>query len=348
MTTDEGLIEALTAFTEAFGPSGFEDQARAVVQEHAEQIADEVSVDGAGNLWARIEGGAGRETVLTAHLDEIGLMVSHVEESGFARVAPIGSWDPVVLPAQRLQFATDEGFVVGVVTSLPPHVTKGEAPSPTDLAELAVDIGAEDADEAERLGVLVGTPGVPATRLERMAGDAITAKALDNRAGCVTVLEALRALAKDRPGGDVVAVFTTSEERDGSGAALSARGIEPRLVVVVETTVAADLPGVPPHRQVSRLGHGPALTVMDRYSTVSPRVVARLRALAAELDLEVQAKQPNIGGTDAATWRRERPDLPCAVVATPCRGIHSAASVLRLADLRATIALVEAAARDTE
>ena len=346
MASDDGLIEALAACTEAFGPSGFEDGARATLRAQAEEIADEVSVDGAGNLWARLEGGSDPEIVLTAHMDEIGLMVSHVEDEGFLRVAPIGGWDPIVLPAQRLRFATDHDFAVGVVTSLPPHVTKGEAPPPTDLAELAVDVGAADASEVEKLGIRVGTPAVPATRLERMAGDAVAAKALDDRAGCVAVLEALRGLAKDRPGGDVLAVFTTGEERDGSGAALSARDIEPRLVVVVETTIAADLPGVPSHRQVTRLGHGPALTVMDRYWTASPAVVARLRATAENLGLEIQAKQPNIGGTDAATWRRERPDLPCAVLATPCRGIHSASGVLRLADLRSTIALIEAAARE--
>jgi putative aminopeptidase FrvX len=85
---------------------------------------------------------------------------------------------------------------------------------------------------------------------------------------------------------------------------------------------------------------------MDRHWTVSPEVIERLRAIASRLDLTVQIKQPNIGGTDAATWRRERPDLPCAVVATPCRGIHSASGVLRLADLRDTITLIEAAARE--
>jgi putative aminopeptidase FrvX len=344
--SDERLIELLDASTAAFGPSGFEGPARTVVQGYAEQVADEVSVDEAGNLWARLEGAGAPEVVLTAHLDEVGLMVSYVEEDGFLRIAPIGGWDPIVLPAQRLRFAADDGFVVGVVSSLPPHVTKGEAPAPTDLAELAVDIGADDADAVEALGIHIGTPAVPGTSLERLAGDAVAAKALDDRAGCVAVLETLRALAANRPGGKVLAVFTTGEEREGAGAALSARGIDPRLVIVVETTIAADLPGVPSHRHVARLGRGPALTIMDKYWTASPQVVESLRATAARLDLEIQIKQPNIGGTDAATWRRERPELPSAVVATPCRGIHSASGVLRLADLRATITLVEAATRE--
>jgi endoglucanase len=346
LVDEDGLIEVLAACTEAFGPSGFEDRARDVVHEYAQQIADEVSVDGAGNLWARVEGGNGPERVLTAHLDEIGLMVSHVEDDGFVRVAPIGGWDPVVLPAQRLRFAAGDGFVVGVVATLPPHVTEGKAPAPTSLAELSVDVGAADADAVEALGIRVGTPAVPATRLERMAGDAVTAKALDNRAGCVAILEALRELARDRPDGDILAVFTTGEEFDGSGAALSARGAQPRLVVVVETTVAADLPDVPGHRHVTRLGHGPALTVMDRSWTASAGEVERVRSIAAKRDLAIQTKQPNVGGTDATTWRRERPDLPCAVIATPCRGIHSASGVLRLGDLQATIALIEAAVRD--
>jgi tetrahedral aminopeptidase len=344
--SDARLIELLGACTEAFGPSGFEGPARDVVRGYAEQVADDVSVDGAGNLWARLDGGDGPPIVLTAHLDEVGLMVSYVEEGGFLRIAPIGGWDPVVLPAQRLRFEADDGFVVGVVSSLPPHVTKGEAPAPTDLAELAVDIGVGDPEAVEALGIRIGTPAVPATSLERLAGDAVAAKALDDRAGCVTVLEAMRALAADRPAGDVIAVFTTGEERDGAGAALSARGIDPRLVVVVETTIAGDLPGVPSHRHVARLGRGPAVTVMDKYWTASPEVIEALRATAAKLDIDIQTKQPNIGGTDAATWRRERPELPSAVIATPCRGIHSASGVLRLGDLRATIDLVEAAARE--
>jgi tetrahedral aminopeptidase len=342
---DDGLIEELAACTEAFGPSGFEDGARAVVQEYAEQIADEVSVDGAGNLWARLEGGGGLETVLTAHLDEIGLMVSHVGDDGFVRVAPIGGWDAVVLPAQRLRFAAGDNFLVGVVSTLPPHITDRKAPAPVDLAELAVDVGAVDASEVEALGIRVGTLAVPATRLERLAGNAVTAKALDNRAGCVAALEALRAFATDRPDGDVIAVFSTGEEFDGSGATLSARGVEPQRVVVVETTIAADLPDVPSHRQVTKLGRGPAITVMDRSWTASPREIERLRAIASERGIAIQTKQPNVGGTDAKAWRHERPDLPCVVIATPCRGIHSASGVLRLADLRATIALIEAAVR---
>lgn len=342
----ERLVERLTACTEAFGPSGFEGRARDVVREYAEAIAGEVSVDGAGNVVARLPGGGAPPVVLTAHLDEVGLMVSHVDEGGFVRLAPIGGWDPVVLPAQRLAFLTDgDELATGVVASLPPHVTEGKAPAPTDLAELAVDLGAPDAAAVEGLGVRVGTPAVPATRLERIAGDSITAKALDDRAGCVAVLEALRALADDPPEAEVIAVFTTSEERDGGGAALAARGAEPQLVIVVETTVAADLPGVPEHRRVTRLGEGPALTVMDRSWTASPEVVDHMRRVASEAGIALQTKQPNFGGTDATTWRRERPDLRCAVVSTPCRGIHSSSAVLRLGDLRGTIALIEAATR---
>jgi endoglucanase len=195
------------------------------------------------------------------------------------------------------------------------------------------------------LGIDVGSPAVPATRLERLSGDAVAAKALDNRAGCVAVLETLRALRADPPGPEVVAIFTTGEERDGAGAALSARGVDPALVLVVETTIAADLPGVPPHRRVTRMGGGPAITVMDRRWTAPATVVRELRRIAASIDLPVQAKQPNIGGTDASTWRRERPELAAGVVATPCRGIHSSSGVLRLGDLRATVRLLEATVR---
>jgi endoglucanase len=339
------LVELLAACTEAFGPSGFEDPARRVVQRYAEEIADEVEVDGAGNLTARVRGD-GPAVVLTAHLDEVGLMLSHVEDDGFVRVAPIGGWEPIVLPAHRLSFATGAGdLVTGVVATLPPHVTEGKAEAPPRLSDLAVDVGAVDRREVAALGLDVGAPAVPATRLERLGEDAITAKALDDRAGCVAVLEALRALAADRPEREVVAAFTTGEERDGSGAAHLARGIDPELVLVVETTVAADLPGIPGHRRVTSLGRGPALTVMDRRWTARPDLVDGLRRIAGEIGVAVQTKQPMVGGTDAATWRQERPDLACAVVSTPCRGIHSSSGVLRLSDLRATTSLIEAAAR---
>jgi endoglucanase len=343
--SDERLLELLSACTEAFGPSGFEEPARRVVQGYAEELADEVEVDGAGNLIARLGAGGSPPIVLTAHLDEVGLMVSHVEDDGFLRLAPIGGWDPIVLPAQRFSVATDaDELVTGVVSSLPPHVTKGEA-KVADLGDLALDVGAAGAEAVASLGIDVGSPAVPATRLERLSGDAVAAKALDNRAGCVAVLETLRALRADPPGPEVVAIFTTGEERDGAGAALSARGVDPALVLVVETTIAADLPGVPPHRRVTRMGGGPAITVMDRRWTAPATVVRELRRIAASIDLPVQAKQPNIGGTDASTWRRERPELAAGVVATPCRGIHSSSGVLRLGDLRATVRLLEATVR---
>jgi putative aminopeptidase FrvX len=340
------VLELLAACTDAFGPSGFEGPAAEVVRRHAEQIADDVSVDAAGNVVARLRGGELPPVVLTAHLDEVGFMVSHVEDDGFVRIAPIGTWRPVVLPAQRLSFATASGdLVTGVVATLPPHVSDDETRAPGKLHDLAVDVGAAGAAEVAALGLDVGSPAVPAAHLERLSGDAVAAKALDDRAGCVAVLEALRALADDRPGREVVAAFTTSEERDGSGAAHFARSVEAELVLVVETTVAADLPGIPRHRQVTRVGEGPALTVMDRRWTARSEVVERLRRIAADIGVPVQTKLPLIGSTDAATWREERPELPCGIVSTPCRGIHSASGVLRLSDLTATTTLIEAAAR---
>jgi putative aminopeptidase FrvX len=342
-----GVLELLAACADAFGPSGFEEPAREVVRRHAEQIADEVSVDAAGNLVARLRGGEQPPVVLTAHLDEVGFMVSHVEEDGFLRVAPIGGWKPVVLPAQRISFATASGdLLTGVVATLPPHVSDDEdTRAPPKLRDLAIDVGAAGTAEVADLGLDVGSPGVPATRLERLSGDAVAAKALDDRAGCVAVLEALRALADARPSREVVAAFTTSEERDGAGAAHFARSVDAELVLVVETTVAADLPGIPRHRHVTRVGRGPALTVMDRRWTAPPDVVDALRRTAADIGVPVQTKLPLIGGTDAATWREERPELPCGIVSTPCRGIHSASGVLRLGDLAATARLIEAAAR---
>jgi endoglucanase len=345
---EDNAFDFLKDLLDAAAPSGFETAAARVWRARAETFADDVRVDVAGNSYARTGSDGAPRIMLAGHVDEIGLMITHVDEDGFLYVDGIGGWDPQVLVGQRIRFLTRKGDVVGVVGKKPIHLIKAEEKEKAvKLTDLWVDIGAANRDEATERGVRVGDPGIVDTRMVELGNRLIASRAVDNRIGAFVVLEVLRALSEgDRPAAEVTAVATTQEEigYHGGGARPSAYRIDPQIAIAVDLTFSTDAPGVE-KKQVGehKLGSGP---VLSRGSAIHPMVFERLAETAEREGIPYTIQgSPRFTSTDADAIYLQRQGVATAVVSVPNRYMHSPNEVVSLDDVDATVKLIAAFCR---
>src|SRR6476620_7331708 len=257
------LPAALRELLTAHGPSGYEAAPAAVWRRQAE-------------AFAGVEGTGGGPTVaIVGHIDEIGLIVTHVDDKGFLWFKGVGGWDPIVLVGQRIVVSTRSGPVAGVVGRKPIHLIEADERKKTpELKGLHIDIGAADGDAA-RAVVRVGDVAVIAGDPLELPGDRWAARSMDNRLGCFVALEAAR-LVSEAGGapGDVIAVGTVQEENDLAGAHTALYGAQPDTAIVVDVTHATDVPDVDERQNgVHPLGSGP---VIGRASQLNAEVFEQL------------------------------------------------------------------------
>ena len=335
----------LKRLLDAPGPSGFERVPARLWREEAASFAA-VESDVAGNSVARLNPAGRPRVMLTGHLDEIGLMVVHVDDEGFVHFAPIGGWDTQVLVGQRVRLEGRAGPVEGVIGKKAIHLMKTEERDKVSKAtDLWIDIGAASRAEAEGR-VRVGDAGVVAAAPLDLPNGRLVSRSIDNRIGSFVVLEALRRLAQAPPAASVLAVGTTQEEIavTGGGARTSAFGLEPDAAVVVDVTHATDYPGVE-KKEVGdfKLGSGPALS---RGSAVSPVVFDQLVAAAEaeKIPYTIEAA-PRGTSTDADAIHTSRRGIATALVSVPCRYMHSPNEMVAHDDLDRAAARLAAWAR---
>ena len=340
-------IELLRELSQAFGVAGFEDEVRGIVQRAVEPYVDEMRVDALGNLIAARKGESDAVLMLDAHMDEIGFMVSYIEEDGFLRFTTLGGWDARILPSHAMTIRTETGQTVkGVIGTPPPHILKPEdRKNPYKIEDLFVDIGVSSADEVAELGIRIGSPAVIAYPFESLNETFVMGKAFDDRAGCAVLIETLRALEDEQLGVTLAANFAVCEEVGLRGARTAAYQIEPDLALALEGTVGADVPGIPGARQPTALGKGPAITVADRSLIVPPKLVKFLSRLAEDEGVPYQLKVPPFGATDAGAIQQARGGALAGVLSVPCRYIHSPFSLMRLDDFENTVKLATAFVR---
>ena len=323
------------------GPSGFESAPARLWREEARGFAT-VRGDVAGNSLAEVAGSGGGPTIMLAgHIDEIGVIVTYVDDQGYAYIAPIGGWDPQVLVGQRLRFLGRGGDVFGVVGKRPIHLMKPEErDKASKMTDLWVDVGATSKAEAEAR-IAVGDPGVIDSRTMDFPNGRLVSRSIDDRIGAFVVLEALRRYA-ERPGAArVVAVATTQEEIAwrGGGALVGASGLNPQMALVVDVTFATDHPGIE-KKEVGdhKLDSGP---VLSRGSIISPVVFELLRSTAdgQEIPYTVHAAGRDTS-TDADAIHLAREGVATALVSVPNRYMHSPNEMVSLADLDRTATLL--------
>jgi endoglucanase len=324
------------------GPSGFEGAPARVWRDEAGAFA-RVRADVVGNSVAEVNPGGGPTIMLAGHIDEIGLIVTYIDDNGYAYIAPIGGWDPQVLVGQRLRFAGKGGDVYGVVGKKPIHLMRPEdRDKASKMTDLWVDVGASSKAEAEER-LSVGDAGVIDSRSMDFPNGRLVSRSIDDRIGAFVVLEALRRYA-ERPGkARVVAVATTQEEIAwrGGGALVGATHVNPQMALVVDVTFATDHPGLEKKELGDhRLGGGPVLT---RGSIVSPVVLELLRSTAAthEIPYTVHAAGRDTA-TDADAIHLAREGIATALVSIPNRYMHSPNEMVSLEDVdRAATLLAE-------
>lgn len=315
------------------GPSGFEAAPAGIWREQARQFA-EVRGDVAGNSIAEVNAGGQPTIMLAGHIDEIGVIVTYVDDEGYAYIQPIGGWDPQVLIGQRLRFIARQGDVFGVVGKKPIHFIKhDERDKAAKFVDLWVDFGAKTKKEAEEM-ISVGDPGVIDSHAMEFPNGRLVSRSIDDRIGAFVVLEALRRYAAKPGAAKVVAVATTQEEIGyrGGGAGVCATCLAPQMAIVVDVTFAIDHPSVEKKEHGSAaIDGGPVLT---RGSIVSPVVFNLLRKTAEErsipFSLHAAGRETS---TDADAIHIAREGVATALVSIPNRYMHSPNELVSMQDL---------------
>lgn len=323
------------------GPSGYEGPANDVWRDAASFAT--VTSDSLGSSVARVGGDDAHPLLaIVGHIDEIGLVVTHVDEKGFLYFAPIGGWDPQILLGQRVTVQSKDGAIPGVIGRKPIHLLRDEQRKKVaELRDMHIDIGAADGDEAlER--VRIGDSAVIATDPLPLAGRRLVSRSLDNRLGVYVALEALRQ-ANDSGGlkGGMAAVAATQEEIGGKGSLTTAFSLEPDLAIAVDVTHATDAPGIDEKEQGSHhLGSGP---VIGRGAILSPGIFELLAETAEKNDIPYTIEASGRAThTDADSIQISRAGIPTGLVSIPLRYMHSPVELVDLGDVEATIELLAA------
>jgi len=329
-------MDFLEKLTQTPGISGHEEEIREVVRKELEPLVDEVRLDNMGNLIGVKKGkGDGPKVMLAAHVDQIGFLVSHVDDKGFLRLNPTGGFDPRTLMNQRVTVYGKKPLP-GVIGSKPVHVlSEDEKKKKLEIKDYFVDLGLPG-DEVKKL-VRVGD-AVTWTGILEEVGDMWCSRAMDDRIGVYVMIEALRKL-KDHSA-TVYAVATTQEEVGIRGAIAAAAKLQPDVGIALDVTIANDVPGAQDHEAVSKMGDGVAIKHMDGASISSPKLVRHLEELAESNEIKWQPEILPRGGTDAGGIWRVPGGAHVVTLSIPSRYVHSTVELVHKDDVQAAIDLL--------
>jgi putative aminopeptidase FrvX len=334
-------VSLLKQICEIPGAPGFEKPVRDLVVSLVSSHVDEVRIDNIGNVIALKKGTrnpGGKRVMLAAHLDEIGFIVSHIDEQGFLRFNTLGGFDPKTLTAQRV-IVHGKKDLIGVMGSKPIHVMtpeeKTKLPKTTDFF---IDLGMPK-EEVDKY-ITIGDPVTRDRELIEM-GDCVNCKSIDNRVAVFIVIEAMKQLKN--PAYDVYATFTVQEEVGIRGANVAAHQINPDFGIALDTTIAFDVPGAAPHEKVTELGKGTAIKIMDAMTICDYRMVAFMKQVAGKEAISWQPELLTAGGTDTAgVQRMGKQGAIAGAISIPTRHLHQVIEMAHKKDIADSIALLVA------
>lgn len=339
---DETLL-MLKDLTDAKGIPGNEREVREVMKKYIAPFADEVTTDNLGSLIAKKTGKAdGPKIMVAGHLDEVGFMVTNIDDKGFLRFQTVGGWWSQVMLAQRVTIVTRKGDVTGIIGSKPPHVLSAEArKKPVEIKDMFIDIGASSREEAEGWGVRPGDMVVPYFEFTVMNNEKmLLAKAWDNRIGCAIAIDVLKGLMNVDHPNVVYGVGTVQEEVGLRGAKTSAQKIEPDIAFGVDVGIAGDTPGITEKEALSKMGKGPQIILYDA-SMVSHKGLRDLVTdTADELNIPYQFDSVPGGGTDSGSIHLTHNGVPALSITIATRYIHSHAAMLHRDDYENAVKLI--------
>lgn len=336
-------LTMLKELTDAKAISGNEKEARDVMKKYISPYAEEVYTDHLGSLIAKKTGQEdGPKVMVAGHLDEVGFMVTRIDDKGFLYFQTIGGWWNQVMLAQRVTVMTSKGDITGVIGSKPPHILSPEArKKPVEIKDMFIDIGAANKEEAEEFGIEPGNSVVPYFEFTQMNNEKmLLAKAWDNRIGCAIAIDVLKGLKDTEHPNTVYGVGTIQEEVGLRGAKTSAHLIEPDVAFGVDVGIAGDTPGISDKEADSKLGEGPQIILYDA-SMISHKGVRELVVeTAREKDIPFQYSSMAGGGTDSGAIHLTANGVPALSITIATRYIHSHAAILHRDDFENAVKLI--------
>lgn len=333
-------LELLAKVCKTPGAPGFEQKVRELVVNEVTPLVDEVEVDNMGNVYAIKRGKQQKSAMVGAHMDEIGFIVTHIDDKGFIRFHTLGGFDPKTLTAQRVIIHGKEE-VVGVMASKPIHVmTPEERNKNPKITDYFIDTGLSK-NEVDAL-IEVGDSITREREFIEM-GNCVNSKSLDNRLAVFILIETLRNLKDKEVPYDVYGVFTVQEEVGIRGANVSTLKVNPDFGFGLDTTIAFDLPGAAEHEKITRLGEGTAIKVMDAMTICDYRMVAYMKEIANKHNIKWQPEILTAGGTDTAGIQRMTAGGSIAgAISIPTRHLHQVIEMANKDDIKGSIDLLTA------
>ncbi|MEH6945797.1 M42 family metallopeptidase [Bacillus sp. JJ634] len=337
---NDETLSLFKTLTELPGTSGNEHAVRAFMRSELEKYADEIVQDRLGSIFGLKKGNADGPTVLVAgHMDEVGFMVTSITDNGMIRFQPLGGWWSQVLMAQRVQIITDNGPVIGVIGSVPPHLLDEKLRAkPMDIKNMLIDIGADDKEDAKQIGIKPGQQIVPICPFTPLANKKkILAKAWDNRYGCGLAIELLKDLQGETLPNTLYSGATVQEEVGLRGAQTAASLIKPDIFFALDASPANDASGN--KKEFGQLGKGALLRIFDR-TMVTHRGMREFILDTAETHNIPYQYYVSQGGTDAGKVHIANEGIPSSVIGICARYIHTHASIMHVDDYAAARELI--------
>lgn len=336
---NESTMKMFQTLTELHGPPGDERRVRDFMTKQLTKYADEVIYDHLGGVFG-VKKGDGPRVLAAGHMDEVGFMVTQITKSGLIRFQPLGGWWNQVLLAQRVQIMTKNGPIVGVIASTPPHLlTEAQRKKPMEIKHMLIDIGADDREDAETIGVTPGDTIVPICPFTPMANEKkIVAKAWDNRYGCGLAIELMKELRDETLPNTLYAGATVQEEVGLRGAQVAANMIQPDVFYALDASPANDMTG--DDNEFGHLGKGVLLRIFDRTMITHRGIREFVLDTAESNDIPYQYFVSQ-GGTDAGRVHIANEGIPSAVIGIPARYVHTSASIIHIDDYAAAKELLK-------
>lgn len=340
-------LHMLKRLTDATGVPGNEKEVRSLMREYLEPHAEAFHQDGLGSLFAEHKGASedAPRVLIAGHMDEVGFMVTKIDEKGFLRFQPLGGWWGQVLLAQRMNIVTSSGEVIpGVIGAKPPHVLPPEARNkPVDIKDMFIDIGASSKEEVDGWGIRPGDTVVPHCEFTVMKNENfLMAKAWDNRIGCAIAIEAIKRLKADGHPNTIFAGATVQEEVGLRGAQTVAHLLKPSIAFAVDTGIPGDTPGMTDREALSKLGEGVQVIMFDATMIAHRGLIDFVTKVATEENIKYQLDLTPGGGTDAAKFHLSNTGVPSLALTVPIRYLHTNVSIMHKADFEAAVDLVVA------
>lgn len=339
-------VDLLNKIATTPGAPGFEKRIRDLVIEEVKPLVDELEFDNMGNVYAIKRGTGSKKVMVGAHMDEIGFIVTHIDDNGFIRFHTLGGFDPKTLTAQRV-IIHGKKDIIGVMASKPIHVmTPEERNKVAKIKDYFIDTGMK-AEEVKEL-ISVGDAITREREFIEM-GDCVNGKSLDNRLAVFILIETLKKLKGKEIPYDLYGVFTVQEEVGIRGANVSALRVKPDFGFGLDTTIAFDLPGAAAHEMITKLGEGTAIKIMDASTICDYRMVEFMKNTADKHKIKWQPEILTAGGTDTAGIQRMTEGGSIAgAVSIPTRHLHQVIEMAHKEDIQGSIDLLCACIQDID